>query len=150
MTSEQLAGAFAEAVIAQNRCIEKGDARAGNGYARVYATAGHRLLADGEAAIEVFSTLLSDPSSAVRAAAAAFLLKSRTEQALAALRQIAQGKGIGALEAQMTLQRYERGAGNNLMSAPQSGRLTNVAADKHFSDATSSQWWSVLAAELRR
>jgi hypothetical protein len=28
--------------------------------------------------------------------------------------------------------------------------LTNVAADKHFSDATSSQWSYCSAAELRR
>jgi len=109
MTSEQLTRAFAEAVIAQNRCIEKGDARAGNRHAKVYVSAGKQLLANGEAGIEVFCSLLSHPSSAVRVAAAAVLLKSRTEQAVATLRPIAQGRGLSALEAQMTLERYERG-----------------------------------------
>jgi hypothetical protein len=109
MTSEQLTVAFAEAVIAQDRCIEKGDPRAGNRYAKAYIAAGKQLLAGGEAAIEVFCSLLRHPSPGVRAEAAAFLLKSRTEQAVAALRPIAQGKGVAALGAQMTLERYERG-----------------------------------------
>jgi hypothetical protein len=109
MNSEQLAGAFAEAVIAQDRCIEKGDARAGNRYAKAYVAAGKQLLAGGEVGIDVFCNLLSHPSDAVRGTAAAFLLKSRTERAVAALRPIAQGQGAAALGAQMTLQRYERG-----------------------------------------
>jgi hypothetical protein len=108
-TSEQLTDAFAEAVIAQDRCIEQGDARAGNRHAKVYVSAGKQLLANGDPAIEIFCRLLNHPSAAVRVEAAAFLLKSRTEQAVAALKPIAQGKGVPALGAQMTLQRYERG-----------------------------------------
>jgi len=109
MNSEQLARAFAEAVIAQDRCIEKGDARAGNRHAKAYVAAGSQLLADGEAAIDVFCNLLSHPSFTVRVAAAGMLLKARTKQAVAALKPIAEGKALAALEAQMTLERHKRG-----------------------------------------
>ena len=100
---------FAKAVVAQDRCVEQGDARTGNRHARVYIDAAKELLAGGEASIEAFSTLLNDPNPSVRIMAAAFLLKSRTDHAVAALRPIADGRGIAALGAQMTLARNERG-----------------------------------------
>lgn len=100
---------FADAVVAQDRCIERGDAPAGNRHAKKYIAAARRLLAGGDLAIEIFCTLLDHPSASVRAMAAAFLLKARTERAVAALRPIAEGRGLAALGAQMTLARYERG-----------------------------------------
>jgi hypothetical protein len=41
--------------------------------------------------------------------AAAYLLKARTERAVAALIPIAQSQDLAALAAQVTLARYERG-----------------------------------------
>ncbi len=64
---------------------------------------------EGESAIDLFGTLLGHPLTGVRVAAAAYLLASRTERAVATLRPIARGVGLPALDAEMTLQRYERG-----------------------------------------
>jgi hypothetical protein len=66
-------------------------------------------LARGDEAVEVVSSLLDQLDSDVKVMAAAFLLKSRTERAVAVLRMIAKGRGLAALGAQMTLRRYERG-----------------------------------------
>jgi hypothetical protein len=105
----QLTNDFAEAVIAQSRCIREGDARTGNYHAKNYTAAVREVLARGDEAVEVFSSLLDHVDSDVKVMAAAFLLKSRTERAVAVLRMIAKGRGLAALGAQMTLRRYERG-----------------------------------------
>lgn len=108
-TPEELTGDFAEAVIAQDRCIEQGNAREGNRHAAQYIAVAREILARGDPAIEVFCSLLNHSSVSVRATAAGYLLRSRTERAVAALRPIAEGRGLAALGAQMTLERYERG-----------------------------------------
>ena len=108
-TPQELIGAFAAAVIAQDECITRGDPREGNRHAKRYRGAAKELLSGGEAAIETFCGLLNHQTPGVQAAAAAFLLKVRTERAVATLRPIAKGHGLTALGAQMTLERYERG-----------------------------------------
>jgi hypothetical protein len=105
----ELAVGFAEAVMAQWACIEQGNAREGNRYAKKYDALGRQLLAGGEASIEVFCSLLSHCNRHVLVMAAAYLLKSRTERAVVALRPIAVGRDMAALGAKMTLERYERG-----------------------------------------
>jgi hypothetical protein len=100
---------FAAAVAAQNRCIGSGDPSAGNAQARKYVAAADALLRGGDESVEAFATLLAHSDHSVRGMAAAFLLKRRTEEAVAALRQVAQGSGLAALGAQMTLDRYSRG-----------------------------------------
>src|SRR5690349_18772019 len=101
--------AFVEAELNQVECIRRGDARAGNKHARRGIAAARQLLAGGEAAIDRFATLLSHESPNVRVSAAAWLLKDRTEQAVAAFRPIAETEGLAALGAVCTLKRYERG-----------------------------------------
>jgi len=110
-TTEELIRVFAEEVNAQDQCIMAVDPnpRQGNRHAKKYIAAGWELLARGETAIDLFCTLLDHPLSGVRVGAAAYLLASRTERAVATLRPIAKGVGISALGAQMTLKRYERG-----------------------------------------
>jgi hypothetical protein len=108
-TPTELTAAFAEGVIAQERCIEHGDAPTGNKHARKYDAVGRQLLAGGEASIEAFCTLLSHHHRRVQSMAAAYLLKVRTERAVAALTPLAAGRDIAALGARMTLERYERG-----------------------------------------
>jgi len=110
-TSEELVRVFAEEVNAQDQCImgPVPDPRQGNRRAKKYMAAAQELLARGESAIDLFCTLLDHPLSGVRCTAAAFLLASRTERAVATLRPIARGAGLSALGAQMTLKRYERG-----------------------------------------
>jgi hypothetical protein len=108
-TDEHLTQEFADAVVEQAREISLGNARSGNSHARRYVSAARVLLGRGHDGTESFATLLSHSDASVRAMAAAFLLETRTELALAALRRIAAGVGLAALGARMTLQRYERG-----------------------------------------
>ena len=100
---------FVAAVIEQNECIARGDAVPGNRAAKKYIAAARALLASGEDAIERFATLLAHDHDDVRAMAAAFLLRDRTDAAVAALRPIARGVGLAALGAKMTLERHARG-----------------------------------------
>jgi hypothetical protein len=44
---EELIADFAEAVVAQDRCIRRGDAREGNRHAKRYIAAARKLLAGG-------------------------------------------------------------------------------------------------------
>jgi hypothetical protein len=109
-TTEELVRVFAEEVNAQDQCIMQGDHRQGNRHAKKYMVAAQELLARGDEAIDRFCALLDHPLTGVRVTAAAYLLASRTEQAVATLRPIAaSGVGLPSLGAQMTLQRYERG-----------------------------------------
>ena len=100
---------FANAVISQRQCIGGGDAKKGNEFAASYIAAAKDLLAGGEESIESFSTLLVHADESVRCMAAAFLLKSRTSQAVEALTPIAKGGGLNAVGAQETLKRFEGG-----------------------------------------
>jgi hypothetical protein len=106
---KELIQEFATAVVEQDRCIAEGDARSGNRHANRYIAAATELLHRGDQSIDEFATLLSHDKPGVRVMAAAFLLESRTELAVATLRPIAAGRGLPALGAQMTLERYERG-----------------------------------------
>ena len=98
-SNEELTASFAEAVMAQDRCIQEGDAGTGNRHAKIYISAVREVLARGDEAIEVFSTLLDHHDAGVKVMAAAYLLKSRTEKAVAVLRPIATGRGLAALGA---------------------------------------------------
>jgi len=100
---------FTASVAKQDVCIARGDSRAGNREARKYVAAARAMLAGGSAEIDRFATLLSHEHLSVRVMAAAFLLKDRATQAVAALKPIAAGSGLSALGAQMTLDRFARG-----------------------------------------
>ncbi len=108
-TTAELCKTFAAGVLAQQACIDRGDARTGNRQASAYAAAARQLLSRGEAAVDEFALLLQHPSDAVRVMAAAFLLRARTELAVAAIRPIAKKPGLVALGAIETLKRYQRG-----------------------------------------
>jgi hypothetical protein len=100
---------FASAVIEQGECIARGDHRGGNREAKKYVSAARTLLADGSPTIDRFCKLLDHDHDDVRVMAAAFLLKERTKEAVATLRQVARNDGLAALGAKMTLKRYARG-----------------------------------------
>jgi hypothetical protein len=110
--TEELVRVFAENVHAQSQCImsDPPDPRQGNRHAKRYHELGREILSRGPEAIDLFCTLLGHPLTDVRVTAAAYLLKDRTERAVATLRPIAQsGVGLPSLGAEMTLKRYERG-----------------------------------------
>ena len=98
---------FANAVIGQNTAIEQHDAETGNKFAIKYIEASDALINAGNEGIEALASLLNDDRVAVRAMAASYLLPFRANEALPVLREAANGEGITALGAFMTLQRWE-------------------------------------------
>ncbi|WP_414664855.1 hypothetical protein [Horticoccus sp. 23ND18S-11] len=109
VSSQDPLATFVAGVVQQNACIASGDARRGKRESKKYVAAARTLLAGGKDEVDRFATLLTHDHDDVRVMAAAFLLKDRTELAVAALRPLAKGGGIAALGARMTLERYERG-----------------------------------------
>jgi hypothetical protein len=63
----------------------------------------------GDTGRDALTTLFKHPRMDVRVAAAAFLLRHRTEEAKAVLEETAKGKGMVPFEAQQSLKRWEEG-----------------------------------------
>lgn len=106
---ERLVEEFAENVAAQTECIQKGDAKTGNKHADRYTAALMKLRARGNAGRDALTVLLKHPRVDVRVKAAAFLLRYRTAEAKSVLESAANGNGLAALGATMTLKRWEEG-----------------------------------------
>ncbi len=100
---------LADSVAAQNEAIMAGDARTGNKHAKRYIGAWRRLRSYGNEGLEALSELLDHSRPDVRATAAAFLLRYKTEEALATLREIAKGRGLAAFEASKAIKRWDEG-----------------------------------------
>jgi hypothetical protein len=109
MTLEQLVERFAQNVAAQTDAIWRGDAKTGNKHARRYIAAVEKLQAQGNAGRDALAVLFKHPRMDVRVMAAAFLLRHRTAEAKAVLREAAQGKGMIPFCAQQALLRWEEG-----------------------------------------
>ncbi|MBZ4408846.1 DUF2019 domain-containing protein [Myxococcus faecalis] len=109
MTLEELVERIAKNVAAQTDAIRRGDARTGNRHAKQYIAALQQLRAQGNAGREALTVLLTHPRTDVRAMAAGFLLRYRTEEAKAVLEAAAKEGGVGALDAIMTLKHWENG-----------------------------------------
>lgn len=100
---------FAETVIAQDECLERGDAATGNKHARRRIAAFRKLRAMGDSGREALAALLWDPRPSVRTMAAAYLLRYKTAEALAVLRAAAKGTGLIAFESEEAIKRWEEG-----------------------------------------
>jgi Domain of unknown function (DUF2019) len=109
MKLEELVEQFAQNVAAQTDAIRRGDARTGNKHARRYTAALQELRTQGNAGRDALAVLLKHPRTDVRAMAAAFLLRYRTEEAKAVLEAAAKEGGVAAIGAIMTLKRWEDG-----------------------------------------
>ena len=109
MKAEDLVRQFAEAVVAQDECLERGDAKTGNRHARRQFAAFGKLRAMGDSGREALAALLQDPRLNVRTMAAAFLLRYKTAEALAVLREAAKGTGLIAFESEEAIKRWEEG-----------------------------------------
>jgi hypothetical protein len=105
----KLVGQFAEAVAAQTDAIWRGDHKTGNKFAKRYIAIFKRLREPGDEGRDALAALLDHDRPDVRVMAAAFLLRHRTETALAVLRQAAAGEGMIAFEASETLKRWQEG-----------------------------------------
>ncbi len=110
MTLEQLVEEFALNVSAQTDAILRGDAKAGNRHADRYVKAFKKLRQEGDAGRDALAVLLSHPRMDVRVAAAACLLRHRTNEAKAILEQAAAGQGLAAFEAQQVLKNWQNGS----------------------------------------
>jgi len=101
--------AFARHAAAQTDAIFEGDARTGNRHVKQVLAAFDKLCAHGDAGRDALTALFTHPRMDVRVKAAAFLLRHRTEEARAVLREAAEGEGLAALSASEALKRWEEG-----------------------------------------
>lgn len=100
---------FAREVVAQTDAVLRGDHRTGNKHAKRYIAAFRKLRAIGDDGREALAVLLRHDRPDVRVMAAAYLLRFRTNEALAVLREAAHGKGLIAFEAFQAVKRWEEG-----------------------------------------
>jgi len=101
---------FAEEVAKQTDAIWKGDHRTGNKHARRYIAVFRKLRAMGDPGRDALAALLRHERPDVCVAAAAYLLRHRTADATAVLREAAKGTGMVAFEASQAIKRWEEGS----------------------------------------
>jgi hypothetical protein len=107
--TQSLVDQFAEDVAKQTDAIWKGDHRTGNKHAKRYIATFRRLRALGNRGRNALAGLLCHERPDVRVSAAAFLLRHRTAEALAVLREASAGTGMVAFEAAQAIKRWEDG-----------------------------------------
>ncbi len=107
---DRLTETFAASVAAQTNAIVAGDARTGNRYAKRYILAYRQLREMGDKGLGALCALFVDTRPDVRAMAATFLLKYRTDEALAVLREVATMPGLVGFGASESIKRWEEGA----------------------------------------
>jgi hypothetical protein len=101
---------FVRHLVAQRQAMERGDVAVGNRHADKYIAAWDALVDEyGDAGRDGLAILLRDPRIDVRAMAAAFLLRHKTEQAT---RVLEEAKATGHFGAEQTLERWREGAWN--------------------------------------
>lgn len=109
MSLEALVAQFADSVAAQTDAIWRGDARTGNKHARKYIAAFDKLREHGDAGREALTELFTHPRMDVRVMAAAYLLRYRTKEAMAVLKEAAREEGFVPFKAAQALKRWEEG-----------------------------------------
>lgn len=110
MKLEKLVTVFAENVAKQNSCIKDGNPSEGNKAAKKYIKAFKDLTSEfGDEGREALSQLLKNSDEGVRAMAAAFLLRFKTDEAKKVLTEISKGNGFAAFGAGETLKRWQEG-----------------------------------------
>jgi hypothetical protein len=106
---EELVEEFAQHTVAQTDAIFRGDAKTGNKHAKKRIATFKKLRAHGNAGRDALASLLTHPRMDVRVKAAAYLLRHRTLEAQAVLRELARGEGLAAFSASEALKRWEEG-----------------------------------------
>jgi hypothetical protein len=100
---------FARHVAAQTDEIQRGDAGKGNMHAKRYSAAFQRLRDCGDPGREALVPLMHSERPDVRCAAAGYLLRFRTGEALEVLRALSGGTGLVSFEAGECLERWDEG-----------------------------------------
>jgi hypothetical protein len=106
---DRLVESFAHHTSAQTDAIMRGDAKAGNKHAKQRIAAFKKLREHGNAGRDALAVLLTHPNMDVRTMAATYLLRYRTAEAKAVLKEAARGQGLIAFEAGEALKRWEEG-----------------------------------------
>lgn len=106
---EKLVEAFAQHTVDQTDAIFRGDARTGNMHAKKRIAAFKKLRTHGDAGRDALAALFTHPRMDVRVKAAAYLLRHRTAEAQAVLKEAARGEGLAAFSASEALKRWEEG-----------------------------------------
>ena len=109
LDASELVRQFAEEVAKQTDAIWKGDHRAGNKHAKRYIAIFGKLRVMGDPGREALAVLFRHERPDVRVAAAAYLLRFRTHEALSVLREAAKGSSMVAFEAGEAVKRWEEG-----------------------------------------
>lgn len=109
MSFEKLVEAFARHAAAQTDALWRGDAKTGNKHARQVSAAFDKLCAHGNLGRDALAALFTHPRMDVRVKPAAFLLRHKTEEAKAVLKEAAQGEGLVSFSASEALKRWEQG-----------------------------------------
>ena len=101
---------FTQHVQGQREAMRRGELAVGNKHADGYIAAWH-ILRDqyGDAGRDGLATLLRHPNTDVRAMAAAYLLRYKTEEAT---RVLEEAKAAGHFGAEQTLERWREGTWN--------------------------------------
>lgn len=109
MNLEKLVEAFARHAAAQMDAIWNGDAKTGNKHARQVNATFDKLCAHGDTGRDALTALFTHPRMDVRVKAAAFLLRHRTAEAQAVLKEASAGEGLVAFMASEALKRWDEG-----------------------------------------
>lgn len=98
---------FAVNGVLQDEAIMRGDAIAGNNYAKQYIEAFQFLCGEyADAGREELSRLFIDERPGIRGLAACFLLRYKTEEALATLEQVSRQPGLIGFAAGECIKRW--------------------------------------------
>lgn len=110
MSMEKLVKTFAENVAKQNACIQEGNSVEGNKAAKKYIKAFRDIIAQfGDEGRDALTTLFFSQDDGIRAMAAAFLLRYKTEESKKILSEISTGNDFVSFGAGETLKRWNEG-----------------------------------------
>lgn len=100
---------FVESLISQADAVHSGTTRQAKYYGDKSHRVANRLISMGEEGIRQFATLLEHPLRKIKVTAAVYLLDSIPDEALAALREVADsGNDFHAQCAQLRIREWER------------------------------------------
>jgi hypothetical protein len=118
---------FAQAVIQQKLAIWHGTAAESNKHANRILAAFDKFRMLGNEGSDALAELFTHENAAVRSMAATFLLRYKTNEALAILREVAKGNSLTAFGASASIKRWEEGGPFELLPSPEhldiAGRL---------------------------
>lgn len=106
-TAAELVQQFADGIVKQRQAIHSGTTREVRRHANRIMPAARQLVRMGEDGRREFAVLLSHADREIRATAAAYLVSSMPEEALAVFRDLAQGDDLIAMGAQMRIKEWE-------------------------------------------